>query len=76
MAGPKGLQRTVLALPFMYTNLGAPLTLQAQGIQLFRDMKEKDVARYKNLVAVAERQMEALRANDCGIALTDKMPKQ
>ncbi|KPJ84927.1 MAG: hypothetical protein AMS18_16465 [Gemmatimonas sp. SG8_17] len=72
-----GIQKIVIALPFLYTNLGAPVLVQPIGVQLFRDMKEGDRQRYKNLVRAAERQMEELRARDSGITLAKgNIPKQ
>jgi len=62
-----GIQKIVLALPFLYTNLGAPILVQPVGVQLFRDMKEPDRQRYKKLVEAAEHQMEELRLRDSGI---------
>lgn len=69
LPGGGGFQKTLFALPFMGTELGAPMTVKPVGIQYLADMKDGDKQRYKRLIDMAKQQSERTRAGDVGIEL-------
>lgn len=69
MPGGAAIQKSLIAMPFMGTELGAPIRVKPVGIQYLADMKPADKQRYKRLIEQAERQSEKTRASDVGIEL-------
>ena len=69
LPGGGGFHKTLMALPFMGTELGAPITVKPVGIQYLADMKDSDKQRYKKLIDIAQQHSEKTRASDAGIQL-------